>query len=299
MRKIIIDGATSMLGVALTEVAVREGVEVYAIVRPNTKRIDRIPKSPFVHVAYGSLDKLANAKDLPGDADVFYHFAWVGTVKAERNDPRMQERNIEYTLDAVELAERCGCKRFVFAGSQAEYGPVFDRIDDNTKHSPVLAYGIAKYAAGILSRRLCESKEIEHIWGRVFSVYGPHDNEGTMLKYAIDCWNKGEVAKFSSAMQYWNYLYELDAGEMFYRLGLPLVPAGTYMVANSESEILRNYIETAMRVYGEKAKAEFAPETSEKLCGLNVDTEKTNRLLNYYPQIAFDEGIRKMIEWEA
>ncbi len=288
-----------MLGVALTEVAVREGVEVYAIVRPNTKRIDRIPKSPFVHVTYGSLDKLTNAKDLPGDADVFYHFAWVGTVKAERNDPRMQERNIEYTLDAVELAERSGCKRFVFAGSQAEYGPVFDKIDDNTKHAPVMAYGIAKYAAGILSRRMCESKGIEHIWGRVFSVYGPHDNEGTMVRYALDCWNKGEVAKFSSAKQYWNYLYETDAGEMFYRLGLSSVPAGTYLVANAESEILRNYIETAMRVYGENAKAEFAPETSEKLCGLNVDTEKTNRLLNYYPQIAFDEGIRKMIEWEA
>ena len=55
LKKIVITGATSMLGTALTEVAVREGTEVYAVIRPNTKRSDRLIPSPLVHPVDGSL----------------------------------------------------------------------------------------------------------------------------------------------------------------------------------------------------------------------------------------------------
>lgn len=187
-----------MIGIALTEVAIREGTEVYAIIRPDTKRRDRIIKSPLVHVIYGSLESLNEVNEIPEDCDAFYHFAWSGTKKTERDNPQIHEKNIKYALDAVELAKKCGCHRFIGAGSQAEYGPVDGIIDETTKFNPVTAYGIAKYAAGILSKKMCEQKGIKHIWGRIFSVYGPHDNEETMLSYAIDCFERGETAKFSA-----------------------------------------------------------------------------------------------------
>ncbi len=296
MRKIIITGATSMLGIALTEVAVREGVEVYAIVRKDTKRQDRIISSPLVHVIYGSLENLEEVEGLPEDGDVLYHFAWAGTVKATRDNPEIHEQNIRYTLEAVKLAKRAGCHRFVGAGSQAEYGPVYDRIDENTRFAPVISYGIAKYAAGIMSRKLCESNGMDHVWGRIFSVYGPHDNEDTMLDYAIKSWSNGEIARFSSGLQTWNYLYETDAGEMFYRLGCDDVPSGTYFVANHESILLKEYIETLVRVYGADAKTELAPSTSDNLPGLDVDMERTLNTLHFIPQISFEDGIKKMIE---
>ncbi len=296
MKKIIITGATSMLGVALTEVAVREGAEVYAIVRPDTKRNDRIISSPLVHTVYGSLDNLKNIDSLPTDCDAFYHFAWAGTGKESRDDATLQERNIAYTLDAVELAAKAGCRRFVGAGSQAEYGPVDGIIDESTKYAPVLAYGIAKYAAGILSRKLCDKLNMEHVWGRIFSVYGPHDNVGTMLDYAIQCWKKGETAKFSAATHYWNYLYESDAGEMFYRMGKQEVPSGTWFVAHPESKVLREYINSMRDAYGEQAKVEFASTSASIPAGLNVKMAHTLSAIKYYPKIDFENGIRKMMD---
>ena len=294
MKKIIITGATSMIGIALTEVAIREGTEVYAIIRPDTKRRDRIIKSPLVHTVFASLDTLNTVNDsIPRDCDVLYHFAWLGTNKETRDDPQVHEKNIRYTLDVVELAERLGCHRFIGAGSQAEYGPVDGVIDENTRFNPVTSYGIAKYAAGILSRKLCEKKGIKHIWGRIFSVYGPHDNEGTMLNYAIDCFNKGEVAKFSSGTQLWNYLYESDAGEMFYRMGQREIAPKTYFIASQESRQLKDYIDTLMAVYGSKAKAEF--DTGQDSYSLNVDVEDSLNALGYKHQISFEAGIQKML----
>jgi len=284
-----------MLGTALTEVAVREGTDVYAIIRKNTKRIDRIISSPLVHIVYGSLENLEEIQELPTDCDVFYHFAWAGTSKAERDDPEIHEKNVKYTLAAVNLAYRTGCHRFVGAGSQAEYGPVYGRIDENTPFAPKMSYGIAKYAAGILSRILCEKKNISHIWGRVFSVYGPHDNEGTMLEYAIKCWNRGETAHFSEATQMWNYLYESDAGEMFYKFGCEEIPAGTYFVANKESIVLREYIEILMEAYGDRARADFSEAHNNPSPGLDVDMGRTFQLLDYTPKVDFNTGIRNMI----
>lgn len=295
METIIVTGATSMIGVATIETAIANDVEVYAIIRNNTTRKSRLPKSPLLHIVHGTLDSLLEIQGLTDKADVFYHFAWVGTSKADRDNPYIQEKNIQYTLDAVELAHKVGCSRFVYAGSQAEYGPVDGLIDENTKFAPIISYGIAKYAAGSLSRKLCDEKGIEHIWGRIFSVYGPHDNDGTMLDYAIKTWQNGEKAKFSAATQSWNYLYESDAGEMFYRLGLETVKPGTYLIANLESKILREYIEIMMKVYGQGAEAEFAPIGNGEPIGLLVNPTKTMANLDYTPRVNFEEGIRRTI----
>ena len=296
MKRIVITGATSMLGTALTEVALQEDAEVYAIIRPNTKRLDRLNPSPRVHIVHGELDNLDKIDNLPKDCDVFYHFAWAGTARATRDDPVIHEQNIKYTLDAVELANRAGCHRFVCAGSQAEYGPAYDKIDENTKCVPTTSYGVAKYSAGILSRKLCEKNGMDHVWGRVFSVYGPHDNEGTMLEHAIRIWDKGGTASFSSGLQSWNYLYESDAGEMFYRLGSDDVPVGTYFIANPESRILKEYIEILMKTYGAGAKAEFANPELNVLPGLDVDMSQTLDLLKYYSYVDFENGISVMID---
>lgn len=294
MKKIIITGATSMIGTALTEAAVREGTEVYAIVRPNTNRQGRIISSPLVHVVYGTLEKMDEIEGLPSNCNVFYHFAWAGTVKATRDNPEIHEKNIKYTLDAVNLAKKSGCHRFVGAGSQAEYGSVYDRIDENTKYAPATSYGIAKLSAGIMSRKLCEKYDIDHVWGRVFSIYGPHDNDGTMLEYALRCWNNGKIAKFSSGLQSWNYLYETDAGEMFYRIGCDVIPAGNYFIASHESMTLKQYIEIMRRCYGAGAYCEFA-DSSVTLSGLDVDMQRTLNTLKYTPKVSFEEGIGNMI----
>ena len=285
-----------MIGTALTEVAVKNGTEVFAIIRPNTKRKGRLIDSPLVHIIYGDLEHLEEIDGLPADCDVFYHFAWIGTNKTTRDDARTHEQNIQYTLDAVELAKKTGCKRFVGAGSQAEYGPVYgDRIDENTKYAPVLSYGVGKFAAGILSRKSCIEKGIAHVWGRIFSVYGPHDNEGTMLDYAINCFMKGGVAHFSASRQMWNYLYESDAGEVCYRLGCEDVDTGTYLVANTESKPLKDYIRTLMDSYGVNAKAEFEDDELPKP-GLDVDIRKTIKAIGYTPRVSFKDGITKMIQ---
>lgn len=295
--KLIITGATSMIGTALIQASLKRGDEIFAIIRPDTQRIERIPKSEHVYLLKKEIDQLVEMDGLPNDCDVLYHLAWIGTSKGERDDPVQHEKNIKYTLDAVTLASKTGCKKFVGAGSQAEYGLLDGRITAETKFSPTTAYGIAKYASGILSRNLCEKKGIKHVWARIFSVYGPHDNDGTMINSAIDQFIRGEKVQFSAAQQMWNYLYESDAGEMLYELGSSDNLSGEFFVANNYSMPLRKYIEKMITVFQSPVMYSFDKEGGGSLYDLDVDMSETEKAIKYRPKVDFEEGIRHTIQY--
>lgn len=285
-----------MVGVALVEEAVTNGIEVFAIIRPDSRRRDRLPNSGLVHIVESDLDGIKYIEGIPAACDVFYHFAWLGTDKSQRNNPIIQAKNIPYTFDAVDLAKRCGCKKFIGAGSQAEYGPVDGVIDDETRFAPNMAYGIAKYASGLLSRRLCDEYGLIHIWGRIFSVYGKYDNEGTMLDYAIKSFLNREKAQFSAGVQMWDYLYERDAGKIFLLLGVKCDQSASYRIANGKSRKLKEYICIIAKKMNAENLSMFSNPTDKEQFGLSAETLSLEKKIGYRPCTPFEEGIDKTIK---
>lgn len=292
MKKVIVTGATSMLGVALIEECVRNDVEVWAVVREHSKRLERLPKSALVHVVNSDLGAISDINFPSDDYDCLYHFAWAYTSKSTRNNPELQLMNIRYTLDAVRLAERSGCKKFIGAGSQAEYGMCKDIITTQMKVEPESAYGICKYAAGKLSKKLCNEYGIVCVWGRVFSLYGENDNDGTMIQYAFKQFYAGRTAYFSAGTQMWNYLYASDAGKMFYLMGKKCTENRVYNVAYHKSQMLKTYISEMKDVLGDGFCYDLMPDDGVEKVQLNPDTTETNRELEYFPETSFEKGIK-------
>lgn len=132
MKRAIITGATGAIGMALIKMLVEKNIEVLAITRPDSKRNDRLKKLADCYSASSDnkfeilewdFSKLSELENNTGkDWDVFFHLAWAGASGAGRNDMYLQNGNVRMSLDAVALAKRFGCRKFVGAGSQAEYG---------------------------------------------------------------------------------------------------------------------------------------------------------------------------------
>ena len=298
MKRVVITGATSMIGVALVEECISNGIEVLGIVRKNSSHLARLPQSKLLELRECELDNLDSIIDVQGTYDVLYHFAWDHTSKSDRDNPIYQERNIKYTLDAVNLAKRLGCKKFVGAGSQAEYGRVDGIITPETPIAPLISYGAAKYAAGLLSRKLCDSYGITCIWARIFSVYGRYDNEGTMLHYAIDRFIAGEKANFSAATQKWDYLHEKDAGRMFFLIGERANRSKVYCVASGESKPLKEFILELKDIFGPTVECAFARESlPSQSVSLEANIEDLINDIGFRPQISFREGIEDIIQY--
>lgn len=299
MKRIVLTGATSMLGVALIQECIKNKTEVFALLRPDSKKISRLPISNLIHIIPSELKHLENLKVENRGYDAFYHFGWTGTDKESRNDPDEQMMNIKYTLDAVRLAKRMGCCAFIGAGSQAEYGRVSDIISPSTAVNPDNSYGIAKYAAGQLSSILCKELGMKHIWTRIFSIYGLYDNEATMVMYSINQLIKEEKPFFTKSEQVWDYLYSEDAARAFYLIGVSGRDQSLYCIGSGKARPLIEYIKIIRDCIDERLQLgigdiAYSPNQVMHLC---ADISNLVEDTGFYPEIDFREGIKRTISW--
>ena len=220
MKRVIISGATGAIGTALIGNLIGNNVEILIISRKNSKRLSVIPKNRLISIKYCDLDEYKNLQNDTGKTyDVFYHFAWSGTFGDSRNDMYIQNKNVEYSLVAVEIAKRFGCHTFIGAGSQAEYGRVEGVLTPSTPVFPENGYGMAKLCAGQMTREYAHKLGLKHIWMRILSIYGPNDGAQTMVMSTINKLKNGEEAQFTKGEQLWDYLYSGDAAEAFRLIG--------------------------------------------------------------------------------
>lgn len=301
MKGAVITGATGMLGRALTERLVREGLEVLLLVNPaSVRRSGLLSESPLVSVIACGLDDYASfAIQNDGRWDVFYHFAWKGTFGDARNDVRLQEENIRFTLDAVDLAARLGCSRFVGAGSQAEYGRVEGALSSDTPTNPENGYGMAKLAAGRMSRLHCKKRGLQHVWTRILSVYGPEDGKQTMIMSTLGALLEGRAPSLTSCEQYWDYLYRDDAAEALYLVGQKGEDGSVYPVGSGVARPLREYVDVMRNAVNPGAEIGFGrvPYADGQVMHLEANIEELQVDTGFVPRVDFEEGIGRTLEW--
>jgi nucleoside-diphosphate-sugar epimerase len=290
-----------MIGVALVEYCLQLGIEVLAIVRPASRNAARLPASDLLKLIECDLADLDTL--LPDDTDevwdVFFHLGWSGTDRVKRNDPQHQLDNVGYTLAACRLASRLHCRRFVGAGSQAEYGRVDARIAETRPTDPEFAYGIAKDAAARLSRILCGTLSMEHIWARVFSVYGKYDNEGTLVRSTIERLLAGEIPEFTPSGQIWDYLYSTDAGRAFALIGEKGKTGRTYNVGSGKGRQLKEFILVLREVAAPNAELAIGakPYVSGQVMHLCADITRLTEDTGFTPEIDFRTGVSLTLAW--
>jgi len=298
MKKIAVTGATGMIGAALVRYALSKGIEVLCITRKNSGRLNNLPKSDLMKIEYCDIDQYGSLA-LDVNYDVFYHFAWDKTSNFYRDDVDTQTANIRYTLDALLLAKRMGCKKFIGAGSQAEYGRVSGTISSDMGVAPDSAYGVAKYAAGRLSAILAEQLDIEHIWTRIFSTYGINDMDSTMISYCIRSLLNKEMPKLTRCEQIWDYLYCDDAAKAFYLLGENGKNRKVYNIGSGIAKSLKEYVETIRNAIDPNlplgiGEREYAPMQVMHLC---ADISELQKDTGFQPYTSFENGIKKTVEW--
>lgn len=300
MKRVIITGPTGSIGHALICKLIEKDVEVLAVCHKGSKRRETIPQSDKVQIVELDLNELA---ELPtktkGLYDVFYHLGWDGTFGNCRNNMYGQLQNIQYSLDAVEIASQMGCKRFIGAGSQAEYGRVEGKLTSRTSTFPENGYGIAKLCAGQMTRILCEQKGIEHIWTRILSIYGPYDGEDTMVMSTIRKLINGEVPSFTKCEQMWDYLYSKDAGKAMYLLGTKGTSGKTYCIGSGQAKPLSSYVESIRDAVNPIAELGIGdvPYAVNQVMYLCADISELTEDTGFVPEYGFGEGIKETVKW--
>ena len=299
MKRAVITGATGAIGTALIKELIQEDIEVLVICRENSNRLSNIPNHPLVTKAFCSLERLQSfSHPTKKRYDVFYHFAWDGTFGDARNDMFLQNLNVKYALDAVNLAHRLGCHTFIGAGSQAEYGRCHEKLNSLTPVNPENGYGIAKLTAGLMTRELAHQLGMRHIWVRVLSIYGPNDGKNSMVMSTVRKLKNGETPQMTKGEQIWDYLFSEDAAAAFRLVGLYGKDGSVYTLGSGDGRPLSDYVNIIRDCVDPDAQIALGavPYGEKQVMYLCADISEIVLDTGWSPKTDFREGIRKIID---
>lgn len=297
MKRIIVTGATGCVGSAVVRQAITRGMEATCIVHKDSERILNIPQSSQITIVECNLSDYPFL-ELSDKYDAFIHLSWEKTYGASRDDAEAQTRNIQHTLDAVNLAHRCGCKVFVGAGSQAEYGVQSQDLTLTLPVNPESGYGIAKYAAGKLSALLCKSLGIRHNWVRILSVYGPNDGENTLISYAIRELKAGRSPELTKCEQLWDYLYADDAADAILSVVDKGIDGKAYPLGSGNGRKLSEYIEDIHQIINPSVEIQYGAREyyPHQPMHLVADIGDIKEDTGWNPQTSFIKGISLLLK---
>lgn len=296
--KAIVTGASGFIGSALVRNLVNYGYDVTVILRSVDSNQKRLPKA--VKIVYKDIRNLTELSDSDlGFFDVFYHLAWVGVTGDGRFDTSLQMSNIQSTLDAVELAQRLGCKRFVGAGSIMEDESLFLSETVGKPMPMPYLYGAAKLSAHLLSKTKADDLKIDHVWAKITNAYGPGEYSPRFINSTLRKIAKSEKLEFTAGTQNYDFIYIDDVAEAFRCIGEKGNNNTTYVIGSGKAQALRAYVESLHKTTEAKQKLVFGdiPYRGVNLDLSRFDTKNLYEDTGFMPKVSFEEGIRRTYEW--
>lgn len=233
--RILISGITSFLGISTGKALLKEGHEVYGILRPESRNKERLKgekgiqllslnmesfllweKENGIEAEYNNstTERNATSENLspvsPASLselhfDAVLHFAWDGVGSLGRSDIATQEKNLAMSKAFFSWAKAHGVRRFFFAGSQAETGR-------GTREEPLPASPYGEKKLAFSEYGLKNHGEMEFIDLRIYSIYGKGDHERSLVKTLVRNTLRGMETELGSGNKIWNFMAEEDFG---------------------------------------------------------------------------------------
>lgn len=243
MNKVLITGITGFLGSHIAENLIASGITVIGLKRKNSDIWRCKGFEDSVH--WVDLDEQGlYEKELSSiDFDTVIHGAWIGVEADLRNNWGEQSKNISFLLSLLEISKNAGVGKFIFLGSQAEYGNFNGKINEQYPANALNAYAGVKLACLELVKAFCLTNNINWIWLRLFSFFGEKENSNWLIPSLIRSMKVENQKDFTKGEQKYAYLYVKDFAAIMNKVVESSIQSGVYNVSSNESRSIKSLIE--------------------------------------------------------
>jgi nucleoside-diphosphate-sugar epimerase len=259
MNKAIVTGATGLVGKAVVNRLVQAGVEVICIGRRNLSSLEA--KQYFdCEVSYLSLE-MSDIKALPaemnklgwiaGEDCVFYHFAWSGDKKLTDGSFEKQIKNVTYTANALKVAKKLGCVKFINSGTMEETYAQRHIEDKNIPYLPSqLNYTIAKLASRDMCHMVAYLEKIDYIHSRLSVPLKPDLSEGNYITKTLKAIAQGQSYQEPNNKQLFDVVLIDDVAQAYLLIGKHGRNKTDYFIGTSAPTTLGDYFKDFQRIVG-------------------------------------------------
>ena len=294
MKKVLVTGATGLIGRACLGPLLARGFEVHAVSA-------RQPAAPDARVTWHRHDLLAPGEPAHLVEAVrpthILHLAWY----AVPGKYWTASENVDWVAASAALArafETAGGERFVGAGTCAEYAPTDGDCDERaTPLEPSTLYGTCKLAVHRVVAALARGR-FSSAWGRIFFLYGPHEDPSRLVPSVIRSLLEGRDALCTPGTQVRDFMHVDDVGDAFAALVASDVD-GAVNIASGRPAPLADVVRSIARQLDAPSRVKLGarPMPPGELPSITAATSRLRDEVGWAGARPLEQGIAETIEW--
>lgn len=204
--RIFITGGTGFVGRHVIKALKKRNHHLLLLSR--NKKNENTVKIKFL---YGNLNNMNWKKEfLKFSPAVVIHLAWEGLPNHHSD---ISKKNLEWSLNLVQLAGKAKCKLFVATGSGWEYGVQHGKLSEDSTSNPFDAYTAAKHSVNLFGWEIAKESNMSFVWLRPFFIYGPGQRSLALIPSLLSSINKGEKPEIRNPNAKNDFVYVEDVAE--------------------------------------------------------------------------------------
>lgn len=238
-----------------------------------------------------------------GSFKAVVHLAARPGVRASMAEPHLYfDVNVGGTLALLEcLNEINPAPNFVFTSTSSVYGATrqIPFVESDPCDRPLVPYSASKRAAELLCHSYHYLYQLNVTILRLFTVYGPRNRPDMLAGKILAALESGsEILLYEGGHIYRDWTFVDDAVAAIVSaidrpLGFDIINVG-----RGEPVKVADFVSRAEIESGRMLKKRQVPLPKGDMQATHADISRARRLLSYEPQVALDEGVKKMVEWE-
>ena len=317
MARYLVTGGAGFIGSHLVEALLVRGDEVRVVDNLSTGKQANLDAATAAARAAGAsgtpefvagdLADQAVATAAVAGMDYVLHQAAIPSVPRSVADPVSSNRaNIDATLNVLVAARDAGVKRLVFAGSSSVYGDAAELPKrEDMPARPLSPYALQKLVGEQYLALFTSLYALDTVSTRYFNVFGPRQDPSSPYSGVISLFVRAALDGDAPTIhgdggQTRDFTYVANTVDGVLRAAVaPGVAGEVINVATNGRVSLNQLWNEVQRLLGTSLTPVYGPPRAGDVRDSQAAIDKASRLLGYQPIVAFEEGLRRTVEWAA
>jgi nucleoside-diphosphate-sugar epimerase len=238
-----------------------------------------------------------------------FHFAALPRVSYSVEHPRhTSEVNIVGTVALLDASKNHRVKRFIYSSSSSVYGGAKKLPTKESENfpDPKSPYAVQKYIGEPFCKIFSELFGLDTICLRYFNVFGPGQYGDAPYSTVVSAWlesvffprkNRAFIEGNGNQSRDFCYVDNVVSANILAMKSKRKFNGGAVNIAHG-SKIKINKVKGLIEKYTQKKlNLEKHPARLGDVMHTCADISKARKLIGYKPQVQFEEGLKRTIQW--